>query len=94
MRPKVHYFADEAEAYNASQCDDAINDGDVLVAGRSVGVLVKAWPTYVVGEKGGEFHHLRGSLNSGIDLRAWLSFEGGKYLSSARIAREVWEEIR
>lgn len=53
-----HYFASSGAAYDASQCDDRIKDGDILVAGAEgvVGILYDvAWPvavTKAVGEFG------------------------------------------
>jgi hypothetical protein len=53
----VHKFCSTGEAYDASQCDDAIKDGDVLVVAdeRVVGILVEAWPV-AISEATGEFH--------------------------------------
>jgi hypothetical protein len=47
---KTHLFESSAEAYDASQTDGAIRDGDVLVVASEgiVGVLIEAWPTAVV----------------------------------------------
>ena len=46
---KVHTFASSGEAYDASQTDDAIKDGDVLhvPSEGSAAVLLAAWPTAV-----------------------------------------------
>jgi hypothetical protein len=46
---KVHEFATSGEAYDASQTDDGIKDGDVLhvPAEGSAAVLLAAWPTAV-----------------------------------------------
>jgi len=55
--PAVHTFDSTGEAYDASQCDDDISDGDVLVVPSEsvVGVLIQAWPC-AVGTLHGEFH--------------------------------------
>lgn len=55
--PKIHTFDSTGEAYNASQCDEDISDGDVLVvpSEKVVGVLVEAWPV-AAGTLNGEFH--------------------------------------
>lgn len=56
--PKVHYFHDDCEAYDASQCDEGIHNGDVLVCASSpVAILIEAWPTQV-NEGRSEFHRM------------------------------------
>ena len=53
---KVHYFRNECEAYDTSQCDETINNGDVLFCDNGVvGFLMEAWPVAVT-VKSGEFH--------------------------------------
>jgi len=64
----IHYFDDTGEAYDASQCDDKIKDGDVLVGldDQVVGFLFQAWPVAVT-EGHGHFHTLKedaGNLRS------------------------------
>lgn len=51
---KVHYFDHSGTAYDHSQWDDDIADGDVLVVvsttwppERSVAILFQAWPTAI-----------------------------------------------
>lgn len=80
--PKVHEFGSTGEAYDASQCDDNISDGDVLVvpSERVVGVLVRAWPVAVTPEHG-ELHGL-------LDGVEWADFEDGNYAESATLAGE------
>lgn len=48
--PSVHQFDSTGSAYDASQCDDNIKDGDVLVVASEgvIGILMKAWPCAVV----------------------------------------------
>jgi hypothetical protein len=62
--PQVHVFDDSGDAYDASQCDDKIKDGDVLVvpSERVVGVLIEAWPVAVSTEHG-EFHEATEALD-------------------------------
>lgn len=50
--PEVHTFEDTTDAYDASQSDDSIKDGDVLVCAREgvIGFLYSAWPVYVVAD--------------------------------------------
>lgn len=57
---KVHTFDDTGEAYDASQWDENISHGDVLVveSERVVGVLVEAWPVALTAEHG-TFHTIR-----------------------------------
>ncbi len=52
--PKVHTFESTGEAYDASQCDDNIVDGDVLAipGERVVGFLYEAWPVAVTVDVG------------------------------------------
>ena len=44
--PRIHRFESTHEAYNATQTDDSIHHGDVLVVApeRVFGVLIRAWP--------------------------------------------------
>lgn len=87
VKPTVHTFKSTAEAYDASQSDDEIRDGDVLV-GRSeavVGVLVGAWPTAVTARHG-SFHYLRPSVT-------WDSVEGGRYNDSVAVATAEIEKL-
>lgn len=78
-----HYFPDTESAYDESQCNDLIKDGDILVTPRTVGVLVEAWPVVVHGLNGerGQFHRLEG--------HTWETFEGGKYAAAAAEALEL-----
>jgi hypothetical protein len=57
--PRVIEYPTTAEAYDASQFDDTITDGTIIVirAERVVGVLVGAWPVAVTPARG-EFHAL------------------------------------
>jgi hypothetical protein len=54
---KTHRFDSTSDAYDASQTDESISNGDVLVveSERVVGVLVDAWPVAVTPERGA-FH--------------------------------------
>jgi hypothetical protein len=54
---KTHRFDSTGDAYDASQTDESISNGDVLVveSERVVGVLVDAWPVAVTPEHGA-FH--------------------------------------
>jgi hypothetical protein len=88
MEPKVHLFETEREAYDASQCDERISDGDVLLAveASSAAILIRAWPTLVeIGERGAkptEFDRLKKEIH-------WENVEGGRYLASLVVAREA-----
>jgi hypothetical protein len=79
---RSHIFPDSGTAYDASQTDDTIRDGDVLLVpneGRAA-VLVQAWPTSALGMTDpGPFHTL-------ADHTDWLHFDGGKYHDSAVVA--------
>jgi len=89
---KVFYFDSTHEAYDASQWNDDIRDGDVLVATDEnvVGVLIKAWPTAVTGERG-SFHRLTGGWDR---VRHGLEVSGVSYLESVRVADELIEAHR
>jgi hypothetical protein len=78
--PAVHVFASSADAYDASQCDEAIRDGDILSvpSESTAAVLAGAWPVAVT-LKAGEFHTL-------TDGATFATFEGGKYAASAAAA--------
>ncbi len=78
---RVHTFATDSEAYDASQTDDAIADGDVLLIADTgqAAVLVEAWPTIVAGNIGC-FHGI-------ADADSWERFRGGRYAVSAERAR-------
>jgi hypothetical protein len=39
-----------SEAYDETQCNDEIKDGDILLVQDGVAVLVEAWPVMAVGE--------------------------------------------
>lgn len=85
----VHDFAGRTSvvAYDRTQTDDAIKDGDVLDLGcGNVAVLVKAWPTVVVGEIEG-FHRLKAGVT-------FETLDDGKYAISAAKAREVSSKVR
>jgi hypothetical protein len=60
MAVEIHRFDSTGEAYDESQCDDAIHDGDVLVVASEgvVGILVKAWPIAIT-EASGAFHTVK-----------------------------------
>jgi hypothetical protein len=55
----THTFNSTGEAYDASQCDDAIRDGDLLHVPSEgvVGILCGAWPVAVTAAHGA-FHTL------------------------------------
>jgi|SRR3954468_16649648 hypothetical protein len=78
--PKVHKFASTAEAYDASQTDDNIKDGDVLLTPTCVGFLDEAWPMLV---KGVDPHKAFHKLKPGY---SWDTVEGGKYKKSVELA--------
>ena len=77
---KQHTFASTSEAYDATQWNDEINDGDVLLVPSEhvAGVLVRAWPVAVFGGPGA-FH----VLADGMD---WSTYENGRYVNAAAAA--------
>jgi hypothetical protein len=79
-----HTFDGTRDAYDASQCDDGIRDGDVLVvpAEGVIGILVQAWPTAVVWDRAsgsGSFHQ----------CRSWTEHGLGDYSTSVKLALET-----
>jgi hypothetical protein len=73
-------FPDCRTAYDCSQTDDDIRDGDVLLVpseGRAA-VLLQAWPTLAYGTEPGCFHTLADTN--------WTRLDGGHYLPSAIVA--------
>jgi len=84
INPKVHDFSDmdDGAVYDMTQTDDNIRDGDVLkLSGGRTGVLIKAWPTMVVGDS--DALH---SLNS---TTTWKTMDRGRYLHSAELAKSI-----
>lgn len=83
---KVHTFDSSKEAYDASQTQDEIHDGDLLFvpSEQLAGVLVGAWPVAVT-EQRGEFHRLAEGIT-------WETFEDGRYLKSAQMANAMGEQ--
>ncbi|MFJ5120848.1 hypothetical protein [Kitasatospora sp. NPDC088548] len=84
--PAVHRFDSTVEAYDATQCDEEIRDGDVLVieSERVVGFLVKAWPVSATTARG----ELHGNVTVPIE-----EFEGGAYVASHRAACALAAEL-
>ncbi|MGW1989623.1 hypothetical protein [Embleya sp. NPDC001921] len=83
--PAVHRFADTTDAYDATQCRDDIEDGDVLVI-ESEGVvafLYRAWPAALTQENGG-LHTLTENATEADD---------GRYAATVRVAREQAEAL-
>ena len=81
---QVHDFTGwkPRDVYDRTQTDDAIKDGDVLnLGGGNVAILVKSWPTIVVGEVE-QFHRLTAGTS-------FETFDSGKYAASAAKAREA-----
>lgn len=90
---RIHCFESEAEAYDASQTDDRIQDGDVLLASdpRTAAILIRAWPTLVeFGEwpKPGDGGRVTAFDRLKPESR-WENVEGGRYLFSLAAARDA-----
>lgn len=91
MNINIHYFDSTSEAYGASQCDDDIKDGDLLIVKSEMvyGVLVGAWPTAVIwGMDSGSFHTQWPSYQT-LDEK-WGAFRDGKYLQAAQLANKMY----
>jgi hypothetical protein len=78
--PRVHRFDDTREAYDATQWNDEIRDGDVLVIAseKVVGFLNKAWPVALT-VRHGELHTLNVPVSE---------LGEGRYAEPARLAAE------
>lgn len=61
MNAKIHHYETTVAAYAATQSDDQVREGDVLII-ESEGVvgLASTWPVAVT-ELSGELHHLEGA---------------------------------
>jgi hypothetical protein len=89
--PKVHIFAyGSRDAYNLTQVEDGIKDGDVLIVPSEgiVGIMVEAWPCALTSENGA-FHR----TTDGMVVSKVL---GAKYNDSINLANEyidrTWSE--
>lgn len=85
--PEIFAFETSGEAYNASQTNEAISDGDILVVASEgvAAILISAWPTLAAGTEFVEsaFHPLEGGY------AAYATLDGGKYAVSACIAQQL-----
>jgi hypothetical protein len=81
--PQVHQFFSTAEAYDATQTDESIRDGDVLIVQTEnvAGVLVKALPVAVTPGAG--------ALHTLAEGATWATFEGGRYAANAALALQL-----
>lgn len=50
-QPNLWYFEDSGSAYDISQTDDRVKDGDILVvpSEKAVAIMVEAWPIIIDG---------------------------------------------
>jgi len=69
------------DAYDISQYDDDVKDGDILIVPSEgvVGILVQAWPSAVT-EEHGEFHVTHGR---------WSEVEDGRYSQIVAVAERI-----
>ncbi|NIY68095.1 hypothetical protein [Streptomyces malaysiensis] len=83
--PKVHTFGDTFQAYNATQCQEDIRDGDVLlVESEKVVGIAWTWP-FALTESIGELHvmtadprtHQDGMFAAGVALAEQVAREHG-----------------
>ncbi|WP_199570569.1 hypothetical protein [Streptomyces murinus] len=79
--PKVHRFDSTGDAYDATQWNDEIRDGDVLVVESEgvVGILRSAWPAALT-PANGELHKLTAPAGE---------VDGGRYAASVAAAADV-----
>ena len=82
---KIHNFDTTGEAYDACQCDDDINTGDVLVIdNENVVGLAWVWP-FALTENSGKLHTLEPDVDP-------LTFEDGKFAAGVLAARAIIAE--
>ncbi|MEC3995196.1 hypothetical protein VSR01_17305 [Actinacidiphila sp. DG2A-62] len=83
--PRAHRFDSTREAYDATQWNDEIRDGDVLVIAseKVVGILNLAWPVALT-VRHGELHTLAVPISEVGE---------GRYAESARLAGEQAREL-
>jgi hypothetical protein len=86
--PQIHEFDDSGWAYDESQCNESIKDGDILVSPEDIAILFQAWPVsihdYVPHES--KFH---GWKRPGDWLNWDENPEAEAYLQSYLIAKEI-----
>jgi hypothetical protein len=76
----AHYFDSSGEAYDACQCDETIQNGDVLViASERIVGLAHTWPVTVTADHGA-LH----KLNSG-----WTLTEGHEAFLESQVLEAV-----
>lgn len=96
MSVQTHTFEDTGEAYDASQCNDNIKNGDVLICteDRVVGILMEAWPVAVTIERG-HFHTLAEG-SSWSHIRQTPEYQGDEhfkdYSESETLAHKIRQE--
>ncbi|APD18629.1 hypothetical protein SEA_PAPAYASALAD_50 [Streptomyces phage PapayaSalad] len=81
----THQFPSTEEAYDATQCREDINDGDVLVieSEKVVGFLRRSWPAAVTAENG-ELHRIQGDPRT---------IDDGRYAASVSRAERIAAEL-
>jgi hypothetical protein len=80
---RSHTFESSAEAYDVSQCTDAIRDGDVLLVPSEglAAILMGAWPVAVAADERGP-----GAFHTLTDAADFRNVAHGAYLRSASVA--------
>jgi hypothetical protein len=89
---RVHHFESSEEAYDATQCNPEVMDGDVLVIWPAgiVGIA-DTWPFSVTPDHG----HLHGTKDEPEVYAALRDLEQGyfdRFEAGVRLAREIIEE--
>lgn len=80
--PMIHRFASTGEAYDATQCDDEIRNGDVLViVPEGVVGIADTWP-FAVTKNFGELHRLH-------DHDTIRTYQDGRFAGSADLAEQA-----
>jgi hypothetical protein len=90
--PKVYEFYSTGSAYDASQCRDDIEDGDILIVPNesAIAILCAAWPTAITNDTAGEHFHKT------TEEFSWESDENRQYLPSVNLALfalSEWERV-
>lgn len=86
---RVHVFDSTSDAYDESQCNDNIKDGDILVIQSEgvIGIMMQAWPVAIVGtQHPGAFHVAK------VDID-WADMDGRDYTNSVERAKKLGAEL-
>jgi hypothetical protein len=83
--PQIHEFYDSGEAYDASQTQEEIKNGDILVSPEDIAILFQAWPVSINDIVPHEI-----KFHGWVRGKGWIDNpEAAPYLQSYLIAKEI-----